>query len=162
MRDDNWLWTRSLVIFICLLIFFRLADASSAISSSEIIHLSMSFFKLVKGSIASNISSRLSLSASSSRREKVLTLKATFKRESILSNSPVPRVLPISNLLMDSPILWIPEKERLPFCQIRDKASPVCFWFSFISWISADGTSAWQSFLPGSEPAWFSNIFIIL
>ena len=149
------------MIFTWRLIFFKLKDASSAISSSDIMHFSISLFKLVRGSMDSNKSSKLSLSASSFL-EKVLTRRATFKRELMLRSSPTPKVLPISRRLRDSPMSLMPENDTLPFCQIRFKASSVSNWFFLISFKSLDGLSSLHSIRPKSLPASSLSMFIIL
>ncbi len=142
--------------------FLRLYEASSAISSSEMIHFSISLFKLVRGSIASNNSSRLSFVSASSRLEKVLILLATFSRELIRSSSPMPRVLPISKRFKDSPISCNPENDTLPFCQIRVRASLVCCCMCLISCKSVEGVSSSHKFFPRSDAASSFNCSIIL
>lgn len=94
---------------------FKLAEASSAISSSERIQPVISEFKFDKGSMLSNNWSRLLGSPSaSSLRANVFTRKAIFNKELIFKSSPAPSALPISSLLRLALISCNPEMIRFP------------------------------------------------
>ena len=75
------------------------------------------------------------------------------KSLAIFKSSALDRVLPISRVFTVKPISLLPPKEVLPCLNSLDKASLVSACALRISSKSVVGTSAVQSFLPGSESA---------
>ncbi len=132
---------------------FRAGLASSLISSSERIQRLISSFKGVRGSIVSNNSVKESVTIPSrSFRLKFLARFAASNKELICRNSGMLKTPPTSKRLIDAPTGWIPEKERLPFRKMRDKASPVCVWAVWIAKRSVIGSR----FLHSSFAAWLN------
>ena len=109
----------------------RLALASSAISSSAIIHLFNSLLTGERGSMLEKNSARESSYSSLSSLSEIfargLIRSATFNTELISRISLAERVLPISSLLRLPLMSLVPENDTAPFFHNLDKASLVCF-----------------------------------
>ena len=135
-------------------IFFKFADASSAISSSERMHRRISFKSGVSGSIFANSSSRESVFASSrSLRAYAFARLATSSNEAVRSNSSILIVPPISRRFKEAPILCVPENVREPFWKILVSASLVCCCAIRICARSVEGFKCLQSSLPEAQVA---------
>ena len=98
---------------IALRILKRAGLASSAISSSEIIHLLISSFNCVRGSNCEKSPERESvLSSFLSERSYAFERFATSRRLLIRRSSAAFRLPPMSSLFSEAFTLWVPEKEN--------------------------------------------------
>ena len=157
---------RSAVCFIFFLTEKSSGEASSAISSSESMHLFISLLTLVRGSRRENISDRLSClssSPSSDIRPYCFALAATESTVLTDRSSWALRAPDTSTLLSDSPISFIPENEgACPRSLILSLASEVLSCHSLMCLRSEEGFSLRQSSLPDDEVAKSASLSMIL
>ena len=150
--------------------------ASSAISSSDRMHLRISAEIAASGSSPLNISSKESpashdspfslsvstLSLSPSRRPYDFTLAVFSSSPAILRSSVELTALPLSSLKSEAPISLLFPKFMEPFRRSRPTASKVSCWSLVTSEKSDEGLSSRHLRLPGSEVALSESISIIL
>ena len=141
----------SFCLIIALLILLSSGDASSDISSSDSMHLSISFASSSCGTISSESERMIGISGSSplrndrtlfaSRRSNATCISCFIERHPPFLASP-------ATLLRS----WIPSVGSAPLCTIRSTASVVDLKSSVISLISPPGESFFAMSLDISQP----------
>ena len=144
-------------------ICFKLALASSLISSSSRMHLRISDERREAGSRREkNMSRQSSASSALSLRPYAFMRPAHSRRRQIRKSSPLPNVAAISSRLRESLTGWQNSKEGFPFLIILENAAAVCSCSAFISSMPVLGFNFLHRSLPLKEDACPISSSIIL